>query len=1121
MVVKTKSLSELTCLFSAAGLLLLFCSCAAPEPDARKNPLYIDLNEYPLYVKNGFDPAGAAGIPDFSDGSWQTRRPGEQNTARIVKFLGLDTPERFFLSPFEEKPREYTMAIPFTVSPEQFEILNKNEPFQPGMFLAALGDNWAIFLNGHPVKSEVHLDKNGWIRSHRSWRYVSFPLDKAFFVPGTNMLALRILGEPNGTDTGLWYSDPYYIGEYESIRKDHDESLLIACCVVYIFMGIYHLLYYLNRTRDKYHLSYCLFSILLGIYFLTRGHTIYSLIPDSNVSFRIEYASVFMVLPLLAAFLEHLNLGRIRTITRICGIISLLLAAAQGIFPNLFRDDILYLWWGFQLFEYVYILVWDILYVFWRNSLDQWKLGGRRSLPEALWNCFTETPLGNILLGTAVMAVTGGIDVILTILTKRGFFKFGPFGLLVFTITTTVILSRRFGLLFRRLDEMNILLEKSNENLETTVQERTLDLERQTKAAESASQAKSQFLARMSHEIRTPLNAILGLSEVELQKKLPETTRANIEKVYHSGAHLLEIVNDILDISKIESGNFEIFPAEYEFPKLINDAVQLNIVRIGIKPIEFHLEVEETLPLKVYGDELRMKQILNNLLSNAIKYTEEGKVCLRIQCERRENCGWFSFTVEDSGRGIKEEDLKKLFSDYTRLETAANRQTQGTGLGLSITRGLVEMMGGSISVESKYSKGSVFRVSLPQGIVDARPIGRETAENLRGLRFIEDRSRSRGNSLIRSYMPYGKVLVVDDLETNLDVMKGLLLPYGLKVDTLLSGREAVEAVREEKERYDVVFMDHMMPGMDGIEATRIIRKRINSEYARRVAIIALTANAVAGNKEMFLDSGFTDFISKPIDIKRLDMVLNQWVRDRQSEATLREAQGRGAGSRTGGAEVDEEGRWLLEHPVEGVDFEGALILYGNSGAAYIPILKSYVTHTPALLQRMGEHLEASLLKDYAIEAHGLKGTSNAVCAVEAGELAREVEAAAKGGQTEEVRRRHGQVSGRVMGLIERLRGLVEEWEAGLPVQEKPGKAEPDRQLLGRLCEATEEFNSNETEEILRQLEGYRYEEGGEFIGWLREQAEVFDYDAMHRRLKEVLDKNAAKKNFMYDSSMML
>jgi CheY-like chemotaxis protein len=418
------------------------------------------------------------------------------------------------------------------------------------------------------------------------------------------------------------------------------------------------------------------------------------------------------------------------------------------------------------------------------------------------------------------------------------------------------------------------------------------------------------------------------------------------------------------------------------------------------------------------------------------------------------------------------------------------------------------MMGGSISVQSEYGRGSVFRVSLPQGIVDGTPIGKETAENLRGLHFIEDRGRSRGNSLIRSYMPYGKVLVVDDLSTNLDVMKGLLMPYGLGVDTALSGREAVEAIRKEETRYDLVFMDHMMPGMDGIEATRTIRNRIGTPYARQVAIIALTANAVRGNREMFLESGFTDYISKPVDIKRLDMVLNQWVRDRQNARTLMQAESRNperpeARGRPGRGGTDAEGRWLMGHPVEGIDFGAALVLYGNSGAAYLPILKSFVTHTPPLLSRMEGHAESSLA-DYAIEAHGLKGTCNAVCAARAAALALELELAAKKGEREAVRGKHGELMRVTLELTGRLKALLAQWSAGLPSEVKPLKGEPERVLLEDLSEATAGFNSNLTEDILKELERCRYERGEELVGWLREQAENFDYEAMHKRLEEFL-----------------
>ncbi|MDR1250927.1 MAG: response regulator, partial [Treponema sp.] len=600
---------------------------------------------------------------------------------------------------------------------------------------------------------------------------------------------------------------------------------------------------------------------------------------------------------------------------------------------------------------------------------------------------------------------------------------------------------------------------------------------------------------------------------VELQKDLPAETRGNIGKVYHSGALLLEIVNDILDISKIESGNFELIPGEYEPVRMLNDAIQLTIMRIGSKPVAFKLELDETIPQKLFGDELRVKQILNNLLSNAFKYTEEGEVRLIAGWEPEGDNARLSFTVRDTGRGIKTENLEKLFAEYAQFDSAANRRIEGTGLGLSITRGLVDKMGGSVSVESEHGKGSSFRVSLPQGIVDREPIGREPAEALRNFRFIEDRNRSRGSTLIRAWMPYGKVLVVDDLTTNLDVMKGLLMPYGLEVDTALGGREAVERIRAEEVRYDLVFMDHMMPEMDGVEAVRIIRNEIGSPYARQVAVVALTANAVEGNREMFLENGFNDFISKPIDIKRLDVVLNRQIRDKQNAATLREAENqareragaRGQDTAKGETEAAAESRWLLDHPVAGIDAAAALRLYGGSGAALMAVLKSFVIHTPFQIAKMDACLETSL-PDYLIEVHGLKSTCKAVSAPAAADLAQDLEAASREGRGEYVTARHGELRRQVLELTGKLKVLIEGWEAGLPGIEKERRSEPDRELLVRLSVAAGRFNSNETEKALGELEQYAYERGGDLIRWLREQAENFDYDAMHKRLEELLDK---------------
>jgi CheY-like chemotaxis protein len=337
-------------------------------------------------------------------------------------------------------------------------------------------------------------------------------------------------------------------------------------------------------------------------------------------------------------------------------------------------------------------------------------------------------------------------------------------------------------------------------------------------------------------------------------------------------------------------------------------------------------------------------------------------------------------------------------------------------------------------------------------------------------------------------------------------MTGLLMPYGLKVDTAISGKEAIERIRSGEAGYDVIFMDHMMPEMDGTEATRYIRNEIDTGYARTVPIIALTANAIAGSREIFLENGFSDFISKPIDIKRLDSVLNQWIRDKQSEETLKEAESRGAGrpqKQNSSMKNDPEGTWLLEHPVEGVDFTTALILYGNSGAAYIPILKSFVSNTPPLLEKMNTDLETSPA-DYLIAVHGLKGTCNAIGATETGTLARELEFGMKERNIKLVKFRNKELVEKAGGLVEGLKKMLDEFESSRPAEKRETRTEPDGELLRRLSEATAAFNSNETEEILRELEQYRYERREDLVQWLRERAENFDYDAMHQRLEEFL-----------------
>ena len=395
---------------------------------------------------------------------------------------------------------------------------------------------------------------------------------------------------------------------------------------------------------------------------------------------------------------------------------------------------------------------------------------------------------------------------------------------------------------------------------------------------QEANQLKSRFLATMSHEIRTPMNVIIGITEIQLHKKNTlQGVKDAFEKIYESGSLLLNIINDILDFSKITEGKMEIVPIRYGIPSLINDTAQLNYLRVESKPIEFIVQVDADTPLELVGDEFRVKQILNNLLSNAFKYTEEGEVELSVSCEvpaAVDGDVIIVFKIRDTGYGIAQENIVKLFEDYTRFNQDANHTITGTGLGLSITKRLLDLMNGEISVESRQGEGSVFTVRLPQKRCTEAVCGEENTRRLREFDF-RSTSIAKRAQIVREYMPYGSVLIVDDVKSNQFVARGLLTSYGLQIDAVNSGLEAVQKVREGNV-YDIIFMDHMMPIMDGIEATKIIR---DAGYDHPV--VALTANALVGQEEMFLKNGFDAFIPKPVDLHKLNTVLNKFIRDKK------------------------------------------------------------------------------------------------------------------------------------------------------------------------------------------------------------------------------------------------
>ena len=416
-----------------------------------------------------------------------------------------------------------------------------------------------------------------------------------------------------------------------------------------------------------------------------------------------------------------------------------------------------------------------------------------------------------------------------------------------------------------------------------------LDTERQKIEAEAANKAKSSFLSTMSHEIRTPMNAILGITEIQLQDEgLDLGIKEAFERIYASGDLLLGIINDILDLSKIETGKLELESDKYEVASLVSDTAQLNMMRIGSKSIDFILSVDEEMPSTLKGDELRIKQILNNLLSNAIKYTASGEVKLLVSADKIEGNDdeiMLDIKVTDTGQGMTKEQISTLFDEYSRFNMKTNRTTEGTGLGMSITQNLIRLMDGEILIESEPGKGSSFNVRIPQAKIGKHKLGKEMAKNLCQFR-TRSRAQMKRVQITREPMPYGKVLIVDDVETNIYVARGLLVPYELSIDSAESGFTAIDKIKDGKE-YDIVFMDHMMPKMDGVEATKIIR-----DLGYKRPIVALTANAVAGQADIFLSNGFDDYISKPIDIRQLNTILNKLVRDVQPAEVIEAARNR-------------------------------------------------------------------------------------------------------------------------------------------------------------------------------------------------------------------------------------
>ena len=612
-----------------------------------------------------------------------------------------------------------------------------------------------------------------------------------------------------------------------------------------------------------------------------------------------------------------------------------------------------------------------------------------------------------------------------------------------------------------------------------------------------ASLVKSEFLASTSHELRTPLNAINGLTELELRKPHDLDTAINLEKIYSSGILLLKTINGLLDVSKIENEKVSLEIDSYEFSQAIKDAVEISITLSRNKKVRFELEVDSNIPQKLSGDEVQIKHILNNLLSNAFKYTEQGLIKLQIYGEwnTQKNIFYLIFKVSDTGIGMKRKQIANLFERYVRSNDRKVRSVEGTGLGLSICKKLVEMMDGEISVESEYGHGSVFTVKIRQDVIDKNPIGATTAEKLNTLAFIVEKHDSKIKQIDFVPMPYGRVLLVDDVQTNIDVAAGMMNLYNLQIDICLCGKDAVEKIKNG-EKYDILFIDHMMPEMDGIECVRIIRNEIDSDYAKNVPIIALTANAISGNEKMFLENGFDVFMSKPIVSTDLDAVLKKYIYEKTDEETRRKVE-----EEYKNAKKTEPACEIPEIKIYGIDINEGMTRFGNNYKNYLKVLESFCTKIPEQVETV-KNPTLENLPSYVITIHGIKGSCYGISANECGSIAQTLEVSAKAGNLDKVLELNGEFLEKIEKTINDIRKLLNaEAAKSAENDNRETLPKPDDKILQEILQAAETYDINEISDKLAELEKFKYETGSDLIEKLKTQVANFNYDGICEELK--------------------
>ena len=607
--------------------------------------------------------------------------------------------------------------------------------------------------------------------------------------------------------------------------------------------------------------------------------------------------------------------------------------------------------------------------------------------------------------------------------------------------------------------------------------------------AERANMAKSEFLANMSHEIRTPMNAVMGLSDIIMEESRGRKVYGYACDIKAASQNLLTIINDILDLSKVEAGKLELIPVDYYIKSIVNEVVNMMKVAASQKGLELKCEFDTTIPCKYRGDDGRIKQILINIMNNAVKFTKEGFVKISVggyydDVKDMEN---LVFRIQDTGIGIKQENLGKIFEDFKQVDSGRNRGVEGTGLGLSITRRFIQLMKGGIEVESVYGEGSTFIVTIPQKIVDSRT-----------LNEVPDVADKASEELETFVVENYKVLVVDDNLINRKVAMGFMKNYGFELYEAESGPQAIEMVKQTK--FNIIFMDHMMPEMDGIEATKIIREECGPN-GRSPVIVALTANAMAGVREKFLNSGFQDFIAKPLDRKPLNEVLSRWIPNAYKQM-VKEDDSEAASSQPKISFDDIH--------IEGIDIEEAKKHHTGEVEDFVELLRLYYLDGLRKSSYLKELLEQEDYKDYGIEVHGLKSASANVGAMELSVHAKEHEDAANRGDVDFIAHHFAELKSCYDRQVDAIKRFLDQRQAVAEEAEGDTGLSIDRgALMGQLKSALEKLESFKSKDCAHIIEGLlKYQLDPNEMTKLREiqdQLRMYEDDKAEELLNELIE----------------